>query len=78
MEIHPAARRHGVNDRDIEHAITHAMASDRQDDDTTLRLGPARNGDLLEIAFITRDDGTHLVIHAMRMRSKYQRLLSGD
>ncbi len=32
---------------------------------------------LLEIVAIVRDDGSELAIHAMKMRTKYQRLLPG-
>ena len=78
MDIHPSARAHGIADEDIEHAVANAVAIDDQDDDTRLYLGPARNADLLEIATITRDDGSELAIHAMRMRPKYRRLLPGE
>ena len=42
---------------------------------TRLYLGPARSADLLEVVTIVRDDGSVLVIHAMKMRPKYRRLL---
>ena len=77
MEIHPSARKHGIADEDIEHATTHAMAIEDQDDDTRLYLGPSRGAHLLEVVTIVRDDGSELAIHAMRMRTKYQRLLPG-
>lgn len=48
-----------------------------QDDDTRLYLGPARSAELLEVATIVRDDGSDLAIHAMKMRPKYEQLLSG-
>jgi len=54
------------------------MSIDDQDDDTRLYLGPARNAELLEVATLVRDDGSELVIHAMKMRPKYGRLLPGD
>jgi len=75
VEIHPSARKHGIVDEDIEHAVTHAMTIDEQDDDTRLYLGPARSADLLEVVTIVRADGPELAIHAMRMRPQYQRLL---
>lgn len=78
MEIHSSARKHGVDEEDIEHAIDNAMAIDDQDDDTRLYLGPARNAELLEVAMLVREDGSELVIHAMTMRPKYRRLLPGD
>lgn len=39
-----------------------------------LYLGPARSADLLEVVTVVRDD-EELVIHAMKMRPKYRRLL---
>ncbi|HEX2096035.1 MAG TPA: hypothetical protein VHF50_01550 [Solirubrobacterales bacterium] len=78
MKIHPSAGKHGIADEDIRHAIDNAMSIDAQQDDTRLYLGPARNAELLEIVTIIRDDGSELVIHAMKMRPKYRRLLPGD
>ena len=77
MEIHPSARKHGIADADIEHAMGQALAIDDQDDDTRLYLGPARSADLLEVVTIVRDDGSELAIHAMKMRPKYRRMLPG-
>jgi hypothetical protein len=34
VEIDPSARKHGIADEDIEHAMTHALANYDQDDDT--------------------------------------------
>jgi len=78
VEIHPSARKHGVDGEDIEHAIDNAMSIDDQDDDTRLYLGPARDAELLEVVSIVRNDGSELVIHAMKMRPKYRPLLPGD
>jgi hypothetical protein len=79
VEIHPSARKHGIADEDIEHAVENAMNIDERDDDTRLYLGPARNADLLEVSTIVReDDGSELAIHAMRMRPKYLPLLPGE
>jgi hypothetical protein len=77
LKIHPSARKHGIADADIRHATEHAMTIDPQYDDTRLYLGPARNASLLEILTIMQNDGSELAIHAMAMRSKYQRLLPG-
>jgi hypothetical protein len=75
VEIHPSARKHRIADEDIEHAVTNAMTIDDQQDDTRIYLGPSRTGDLLEVVSIVRADGSELVVHAMRMRPKYRRLL---
>jgi hypothetical protein len=77
VDIHPSARKHGIADADIKHAAMHAMTIEDQDDDTRLYLGPARDAALLEVVTIVRDDASELAIHAMAMRSKYQRLLPG-
>jgi GNAT superfamily N-acetyltransferase len=77
VQIHPSARKHGIADEDIEHAMRHALTIDDHGDDTRLYLGPARSADLLEVVTIVRDDGSELAIHAMKMRPKYQRLLPG-
>jgi hypothetical protein len=77
VDVHPSARKNGVADEDIQHAAANAMAIEDQDDDTRLYLGPARNAELLEVVSLLRDDGSELAIHAMRMRSKYERLLPG-
>jgi hypothetical protein len=37
-----SARKHGIADEDIEHAMRHALAIDDQEDDTRLYLGPSR------------------------------------
>jgi hypothetical protein len=75
VDVHSSARKHGIADEDIEHAVENAMAIDDQDDDTRLYLGPSRSAELLEVVTIVRDDGSELAIHAMPMRPKYQRLL---
>jgi hypothetical protein len=78
VEIHPSACKHGIADKDIEHAMRHALAIDDQDDDSRLYLGPSRSADLLEVVTIVRDDGSELVIHAMKMRPRYRPLLPHD
>jgi hypothetical protein len=78
VEVHPSAHKHGLADEDIEHAMRHALAIDDQADDTRLYVGPSRSADLLEVVTIVRNDGSELVIHAMRMRPKYRPLLPGD
>jgi hypothetical protein len=80
VEIHPAARKHGIADEDIVHAVEHALASyaleEREDEPhRTLLLGPDRGANLLEIVVLELDDGRRLAIHAMRMRPNYIPLL---
>lgn len=77
MEIFRSARKHGVADADIAHAIQQALAAGEQDDGKVLYLGPDRTGNILEVVSVVRDDGSEIVIHAMRMRSKYEPFLRG-
>ncbi len=77
MEIHASARRHGVEDEDIIHAVNHALAFEDvgEDPDRWLLIGPDRAGNLLEVIVMTTREETAIAIHAMPMRPKYERLL---
>ncbi len=75
MEIYESARKHEIDDLDIHHTVVHAMVVAESHDDKVLYLGPDRAGNLLEILSVLRDDGTEIVIHAMRMRRIYESLL---
>ena len=80
MEIHRSARKHGIVDGDILHAVEHALvgyALEERDDAPrrTLLLAPDRAGNLLEVVVLEFDDGRRLAIHAMRMRPSYIDLL---
>lgn len=75
--IHPSARKHGIADEDIVHAVKHAMSIDDQDDDLRLYLGPGRNSELLEVVTLVEHGTEETAIHAMRMRPKYRWLPAG-
>lgn len=78
MEIHPSARKHGIADQDIEHAVRHAVSIDHLTENRILDLGPARSAELLEVVTMIRDDGSGMAIDAMPMRRRYERILAGD
>jgi hypothetical protein len=78
LKIDWSARKHGVADEDIEHAVNYAMGIWDQEDDLRLYLGPARNADLIEVVVVTRDDRYEIAIHAMKMRPKYRQVLAGE
>lgn len=46
--------------------------------DRLLVIDPSRAANLLELVVMVTAEGDELVIHAMRMRAKYERLLSDD
>ena len=76
MVILVSARKHGIADEEILHAIAHALTADEVDEDPIryLILGPDSSGNLLEIVVLDRPNGP-CVIHAMKMREKYRVLL---
>ena len=77
MEIHDSARKHGVADQDILHAIDHALAIEDagEDPDRWLLIGPDTAGNLLEVVVVITVEAKQIAIHAMPMRDKYARLL---
>ena len=77
VEIHDSARRHGVADQDILHAIEHALAIEDagEDPDRWLIIGPDTAGNLLEVVVMITAESNQIAIHAMPMRDKYARLL---
>jgi hypothetical protein len=79
VEILPSGRRHGIDEKDIQHGVEQALLIEEIGDDPMrfLVLGPDRAGNLLEIVILDRPQGP-AVIHAMKMRQKYRRLLPGE
>ncbi|MDA8071721.1 MAG: hypothetical protein M0Z82_09005 [Actinomycetota bacterium] len=69
MEIADDARKHGVRDLDIEHAVRNAIRVLNQGD-RDLYIGADRAGRLLEVVVLD-DDGQSVAIHAMSLRSKF-------
>ena len=71
MDIEASARKHGVADDDMLHALRHHWRAFETDDpDVTMFIGPSRSGAPLEVGVVTDDDGT-AVIHAMQSRTKF-------
>lgn len=77
-ELHPAAFKYGVEAADIKHALRHSMRFIDKNDGTHLYLGPARNGELLEVITALKPDQSEIAIHAMKLRRKYATLLPRD
>jgi hypothetical protein len=75
VEVHPSARKHGVKDADIDHAVEFYLYRDEYEADEPptriLYLGPNRAGNMLEVVVIEHDDGSELAIHAMKMQPRY-------
>ena len=79
VEIHESARRHGVVDEDIQHALAHAVIWVELGDDPWryLLAGPDRAGNMLELVILDLG-GDELVIHAMGLRRSTAQELFGD
>ncbi len=81
--VRPSALRHGITEKEIIHAIEFALLEEDLDAEPPyrrLRLGPDFAGNLLEVVTVMHDDdedGSNLVIHAMKARKQYERLLDG-
>ncbi len=69
MEIADNARKHGVDDLDIEHAVRNAIRVLNQGD-RDLYIGGDRAGRLLEVVVLD-DDEQPVAIHAMPLRRKF-------
>lgn len=71
MRIADAGQKHGIADEDILHAVRNAVAQWRLDDDFTMRTGPARDGNLLEVGVLDIDSDDPVIVHAMLCRPRY-------
>lgn len=68
MEIADSARRHGIGEADMIHAVRNAIRVVSQGD-RDLYIGADRSGRLLEVVVL--DDEVPAVIHAMPLRRKF-------
>lgn len=71
--IAASARRHGVDDGDMLHAYRNATDAYPLDEGLVMLVGPDRLGELLEIGVVRSEDGTAVLVHAMRARPKFLR-----
>jgi hypothetical protein len=71
VRIAEIARKHRIPDDDMVHAARMAVIEWNLDDELTMRVGPARNGTLLEIGILGVESDDSVIVHAMRCRSKF-------
>lgn len=71
MRIAQPARKHAIADDDMFHAVRNPIAQWQLDDDFAIRVGPARDGDLLEVGVLGIDTDDPVIVHAMRARPQY-------
>ena len=75
MRIGAPARKHGVPDEYITHAVRNAIRRVELEEDLTMLIGPAPDGALLEVGVLDLDSADPVVIHAMPLREKFRRFL---
>jgi hypothetical protein len=71
MRIAKTARKHGMADEDMLHAVRNTIVQSRRDDDFTMRVGPSRSGSLLEVGVLGLHTDDPVIVHAMRCRAEY-------
>lgn len=79
VAVRDSARKHGVADDDMCHAIAHSMVVlvvDRGPRGRAIHLGASPSGRLLEVVTVDEGEGTLLIIHAMAMRPTFMRYLA--
>ena len=73
MRVHliaEGARRHGIADEDMLHAVRNAIATEDLDDGFTMFIGPATDAILVEVGVVDGEDGP-VIVHAMVARRRY-------
>ena len=71
VDIEASARKHGVRDEDMLHALRHHWRAFETDDPAvTMFIGPSTSAEPLEIGVVTDEEGA-AVIHAMAARPKF-------
>lgn len=68
MKIAASARRHGVSDEAISHAVAHAIRV-VETDDALFIIGADASGRMLELVGRPSDAGDLVVFHAMPLRA---------
>lgn len=80
VRVSKSALKHGIRKREIEHAVEQAIGIFNLDQTSeprkVLLIGPGYGGNLLEIIGFTQPNGDLIVIHAMKMRKKFNSLLN--
>lgn len=70
--ITDSARKHGVADDDMLHALRNYVDLFGLDEGMTMVIGPAYDGHLLEVGVVDAQDG-QVVVHAMQARRRFLR-----
>jgi hypothetical protein len=71
LVIVPTARKHGIEDADIRHAVRQPIRV-FQLDELTMLIGPDRSARILEVGVVVKGE-VDVVVHAMPVRAKFLR-----
>lgn len=77
MNIFPSALKHGITPEQSVYVVEHALKIYELDNDPLklLYLGADDKGTLLEV-IVTQTKYGHTIIHSMKMRTQYKKLLN--
>jgi hypothetical protein len=70
VRIGEPARKHGISDEDIEHAVRNSIRQ-RVAGEFAMLIGPATDGTLLEVGILDLEGDDPVVIHAMPARPRF-------
>ena len=71
IRIAETAQKHGIADEDTLHAARLPLRDWDLDDDAVMRIGPARDGRLLEIGIADISSDEPVIFHAMECRDHF-------
>ncbi|HSP38258.1 MAG TPA: hypothetical protein VLR26_10950 [Frankiaceae bacterium] len=70
--IAPSARKHGIRDDQMRHALEYPVRLFEMDEGFTMLIGPDATGRLLEIG-VVEGDSALVIVHAMPARKSFLR-----
>lgn len=68
--VAPSARKHGIDDQDMLHALAHPLRIFDLDNGFTMLIGAGTAGRLLEVG-VVEGDAALVIVHAMPARQKF-------
>jgi hypothetical protein len=71
--IASSARKHGIDDGEILHAYRNAVDAWVLEEGLVMLIGADPEGALLEVGVVRTDEGTPVIVHAMKARQRFVR-----
>lgn len=71
VRVAEPARKHGISDEDMLHAVRNSIGEWPLDDGFIMCVGPAYNGELVEVGLLGLDSEDPVIVHAMPCRTQY-------